>query len=120
MKTLKFLLVALILSLSTTTYAEKNPDKIFDLKSLSEEIENLLRKSKSTIQEGETITLFFSVSEDKTMQFVNVASTDRKISELLEKKLQHQKLEGNKWREGMIYELSIEGRGFSTDCIVNF
>jgi hypothetical protein len=116
MKRFKLLLLTLAISISTITYAEKS-EKIYDLNALSAEIELLLRNANQTIPEGETITLFFSISEEMEIQALNVASTNKKTSELLEKKLQHQKVDGRKWREGMIYELSIKGQKTSTACV---
>lgn len=72
MKLLKLLLVALALSYSSIIHAEK-PGRIIDLNSLAAEVETLVRESRNIIQEWESLTLFFSVSEDKSKQFVNVA-----------------------------------------------
>lgn len=118
MKRIKLLLVTLAISISTVIYAEKS-DRIYDLNELSAEIELLLRESNQLIPEGETITLFFSISEDRTIQYLTVASSDKRTSALLEKKLQHQKLDGGKWREGMIYELSMEGHKSSKACVAH-
>lgn len=103
----------------STNYSEYS-EKISDLNSLSAEIELLLRDSNRVIPEGETMTVFFSVSEDMTIQYVAVASADKKTSVLIEKKLQHQKLDGKKWREGKIYELSLQGRKSSAGCIADY
>lgn len=119
MKRLKLLLVALALSSSTIIYAEK-PERIYDLDALSAEIELMIRNANQFIPEGEVITVFFSVSEDNTIQYVAVASEDIKTSALLEEKLQAQKLDGEKWRKGMIYELTIEGHRSSADCVANY
>lgn len=119
MKRFKLLLLILAISVSTVNYA-KTSEKIYDLIALSEEIELLLRDANQFIPEGESITIFFSISKDKTMQHVAVASANRKMSALLEKKLQEQKLDGEKWREGMIYELSIESIKYSKGCVASY
>lgn len=119
MKRFKLLLLTLAISVSTVIYAEKS-GRIYDLNAFSAEIELLLRDSNQFIPEGETVTLFFSISEDKSIQYLAVASADSKISSLLENKFQDQKLDGEKWREGIIYELSIEGRKSSATCIAHY
>jgi hypothetical protein len=109
MKPFKLLLLTLVISVSTVIYAEGSK-KIYDLNSLSAEIEHLLRDANQNLEEGNSITVFFSVSEEKSIQYVSVAAGKPEICNLLRKKLQSQKLDGTKWREGIIYELSIIGR----------
>lgn len=118
MKRVKLLLLTLAISVSTVIYAER-AGRIYDLTALSAEIELLLRDSNQLIAEGDTVTLFFSISEEKTIQFISVASADKNISHLLENKLQHQKLDGERWREGIIYELSLQGPKSSAACIIH-
>ena len=115
MRRLRMLLLTLIFTVSTVIYAEKSA-RIYDLKGLSAEVELLLREYGEKLPEGKVITIFFSVSEDNTIQYVTVAAPDGKTGNLLEKKLKDHQLDGNKWREGMIYELSIEGRS-SLECL---
>ena len=109
MRRLKMLLLTLVFTISTVIYAERSA-RIFDLQGLSAEIEMLLRDSGQELIEGKTVTIFFSISEDKTIQYVTVAAPNGKISDLLQAKLLDHQLDGNKWREGIIYELTIEGR----------
>lgn len=118
MKPFKFLLLSLALSVSSMMYS--NTSERIDPNELSAEIEQLLRNANQFIPEGESIILFFSISEDKSIQYITVASTDFKTSAILEKKLQHQKLDGEKWREGMIYELTIKGRKSSKGCVAAY
>ena len=105
---LKILLVTLIFTTSVI-FAERSA-RIYDLQGLSAEVELLLRDSDQELVEGKTITIFFSISEDKTIQYVTVAAPEGKLSDLLQSKLMDHQLDGNKWREGIIYELTIEGR----------
>ncbi|UZH55348.1 hypothetical protein JRG66_00115 [Salinimicrobium tongyeongense] len=109
MKPFKLLLLTLAISAGTVIYAE-GIKKIYDLNGLSAEIEHILRDAHQNLEEGSTVTVFFSVAEDKSIQYVSVASGKPEICNLLRKKLQSQKLDGTKWREGVIYELSIVGR----------
>lgn len=109
MKRLKFLLLTLAITISTVTYAEK-PERIYDLNGLSAEIELLLRDTNHSLQEGSSVTIFFSVAEDNSIQYVSVTAKELEVSDLLEKRLQGQKLDGAKWREGMIYELTVSGK----------
>lgn len=111
------LLITLVLTISTVIYADKTTG-IYDLSALSAEVELLLKESDQKLAEGNSITIFFSIAEDKTIQYVTVATPDAKMSYLLEKKLKHQQLDGDKWREGMIYELTIQGRR-SLECLTN-
>ena len=115
MKRFKLLLLTLTIAVSTVIYAEKS-GRIYDLNSLSAEIELLLRDTDHKLAEGKSITVFFSISEEKHIQYVSVASEEPEITDLLQKELQDQKLDGEKWREGIIYELSIYGRS-SVACV---
>lgn len=115
MKRLKMLLLTLVFTITTVIYAEKSA-RIYDLQGLSAEIEMLLRDSNQELRKGNTVTIFFSISEDKTIQYVTVAAPNGKMSDMLQKKLLDHQLDGNKWREGIIYELSIEGRS-SVACL---
>ncbi len=112
---LKILLVTLIFTISTVIFAERSA-RIYDLQGLSAEIEMLLRDSDKPLMEGNSVTVFFSISEDKTIQYVTVAAPTGEMSQLLQEKLFDHQLDGNKWREGIIYELTIEGRT-SVACI---
>ena len=117
MKRFKLLLLTLAITISTVIYAEKS-GKIYDLPGLSAEIELLLRDTNHTLKEENSVTVFFSVSEDRAIQYVSVSANELEVRDLLQKRLHGQKLDGEKWREGMIYELSIYGRG-SIACISN-
>ena len=115
MKRFKLLLLTLAITISTVIYAEKS-GRIYDLNGLSAEIELLLRDTDQSLKEGNSVTVFFSVSEEKKIQYVGVAAQKLEVSEMLQKRLLGQKLDGEKWREGVIYELSIYGRP-SVTCI---
>ncbi len=115
MKRFKLLLLTLAITVSTVIYAEKS-GRIYDLNSLSAEIELLLRDTDHTLDEGQSVTIFFSIAEDNSIQHVSVSSEDLEVIDLLQKKLQDQKLDGEKWREGVVYELSVYGRS-SVACV---
>ena len=115
MKRFKLLLLTLAITVSTVIYAEKS-GRIYDLNSLSAEIELLLRDTDHTLEEGKSVTVFFSISEENSIQYISVASEDLEVVDLLQKKLQDQQLDGEKWREGVIYELSVYGRS-SFACV---
>ncbi len=112
---LKILLLTLVFTISTVIFAERSA-RIYDLQGLSAEIESLLRNSDQELEEGKTVTVFFSIAEDNTIQYVTVAAPDAGTSELLQTKLQDHQLDGSKWREGIIYELTVEGRS-SIACL---
>lgn len=103
------LLITLVFTISTVIYAEKSA-RIYDLDGLSAEIESILRDFDQNLDEGNKITIFFSISENKTIQYVTVAAPNGEISDLLRSRLMDHPLDGNDWREGMIYELTIQGR----------
>ena len=115
MKRLKMLLLTLVFTISTVIYAEKSA-RIYDLKGLHAEVEMLLRDADKTLTEGKTITIFFSISKNNTIQYVTVAAPDGTMSDLLQTRLQDHKLDGDKWREGIIYELNVHGRA-SMACV---
>lgn len=106
MKNFKIFLPAFALLMSLAIYATPT-SRLYDLASLTLEIEFLLKSSNYNIEKGDNVTVFFSISKDRQIQHVTVASEDEKIVYLLEKKLKDRQLDGNKWREGMIYELSV-------------
>ena len=107
MKRAKTCLVAIALMMTSVFYAETS-EKLNDLNSLSAEIEQMLRDFDYNLESGTTITVFFSISEDKTLQCVNVASSNPEVDAMLQKKLQGRLLDGQKWNKGKIYELAIE------------
>lgn len=106
MKRSKIFLLAF--AISTTVYAA--PNKIEDPDALTLEIENFLRDCYQKNDEGTSVTTFFSISEDNKIQNIAVASTDPVLSEYLQKRLQNLELDGDKWRKGVIYELSVGSR----------
>ena len=107
MKRAKMFLLAIALMMISVFNAETS-EKLEDLNSLSAEIEQILRDYDYSVEKGSTVTIFFSISEDKTIQCVNVASTNPEIDNVLQKKLDGRLLDGPKWDEGKIYELAIE------------
>ncbi len=105
MRHLKFMLVALAITLSSTIYA--NNKKFVNADSLSTEIESTLEQYNCNVQEDFSVTVFFSVSEDGRIQSLNVASENEEVNSLLQKNLQGQAVPGNFWRKGKIYELTV-------------
>ncbi len=108
-------------ALTAPYYATSN-SKLYDLDSFSPEIEFMLKSSNVTIDEGDNLTVFFSISKDKKIQHVKVASEDKKIAILIAKKLKNRQLDGGKWREGKIYEhcVSYSPEDFVLYCGRNF
>ena len=109
MKRFQLLLLTLAITISTVIYAEKS-ERIYDLNGLSAEIELLLRDTDLSLEEGHSVTVFFSIAEDNSIQYLSVSAQKLEVSDLLQKRLQGKKLDGGKWREGMIYELHILGK----------
>ena len=115
---LKILLLTFAISASTILLSDKEP-KISDLESLSGEVALLLRNSSQGFEKGKSVTIFFSVSEDTTMQSVRVAAPNEEVSKIVQDRLANLKLSGN-WREGMIYELAVEYPKTTTVCARNW
>ena len=109
MKNLRSLLVAFAIIMSTALYA--NPDtKLKDENAVSAEIENLLDSSCYSAEKNITITVFFSLSDDGKIQSISVASPNEEVNQYLQKRLGDQELEGDFWKRGKIYELSVTRR----------
>lgn len=109
MRHLKLLLVAFVITISTALYA--NPDSKFtDENSISTEIENLMEEPCYSAEKDLTVTVFFSLSEDRKIQSISVASPNEALNEFLQKRLGNQELSGDFWQEGKIYELSVTRR----------
>ncbi len=106
MKRLNLFLLAFALITGTSIWAAPF-EKANDLKELSEEIEHTLRDSNHDIKKGTTVTVFFSISEDKKIQCISVASSEVEVSELIQEKFKNYELHGEIWREGLVYELSV-------------
>lgn len=106
MRHLKFMLVALAITLSSTIYAN-NSKKFANATSVSSEIERTLEEFNCDLQEDLSVTVFFSVSEDGKIQSLSVASENEKMNELLQDKLEGQEVPGAFWRKGKIYELTV-------------
>ena len=106
MRNLKFMLVALAITLSSTIYA--NSKKYVDANSVSAEIERTLEEINCDVQQDFSVTVFFSVSEDGRIQSLSVASNNEEVNKLLQEKLAGQEVPGNFWRKGKIYELTVE------------
>ena len=115
MKRLKLFLLAFALITGTAIWAAPL-EKANDLKELSEEIEHLLQDSDHNIEKGTNVTVFFSISEDKKIQYISVACSEIEVSELIQKKFQNYKLNGETWREGLVYELSVGHLPPSVPC----
>ena len=105
MRNLKLLLVAFAITMSTSVFA--NSSKFINTQSVTSEIEKVLDESYCDHQEGVSVTIFFSVSENGRIQSLEVASGDEKLDELLKEKLEDQEVPGEYWRKGKIYELTV-------------
>lgn len=112
MRNLKFLLVAFAIAMSSALYANPN-DKFVNELAVSQEIEKLLLESKIPCGHDLEITVFFSISNDRKIQGLAVASASSEVNELLEKKLKSQELIGEFWQEGKIYEVSVGRKALS-------
>lgn len=107
MKTFKMLLLVCAFSLSTVMTA--NPTERFaDMNSISNEIEKILQESRYDLDKDLKVTIFFSLSEDNRIQCLSVASGNEDVNYFIKKELENRLLSGNNWKEGVIYELSVD------------
>ena len=106
MKNSKLLLVAFAVSVSTTSFANSNP-KFLNEKSVASAVSQFVAENICETEKDLKVTIFFSISEDKKMQSVSVASQSDQLNQLLEEKLENQELRGDAWRMGKVYELRV-------------
>ncbi len=108
MKTFKMLLIGCAISMSTLVNANPSNERFGDMNSISHEIEMILQESHFILDEEMQVTIFFSISEENTMQYVSVASGNEDLNYFIQKELENRPVFGTEWREGMIYELSVD------------
>ena len=101
------LLLVVFEVLITNIFCIKTDYKLKDTAAVSTEIQRLLEEQHCDVEKDVEVTVFFSLSEDKKIQCLSVASPDKDINQLIEKKFANKDLSGNSWREGKIYELSV-------------
>lgn len=108
MKTFKMLFLACAVSLSTLVNATPLNERFVDTNSIAHEIEMILQESHYILEEDLEVTIFFSISQDNTIQCLSVASGNPDLDSFVKRELEDRKLIGKQWREGMIYELSVD------------
>ena len=108
MKTFKTLLFVCAISMTTLLYANPSNERFGDMKSISQEIEMILQESHFILDDEMQVTVFFSISEDNTIQCINVASGNEDLNYFIKKELENRSVFGTDWREGMIYEISVD------------
>ncbi len=108
MKTFKMLLLGCAISMSTLMNANPSNDRFTDINCISHEIEVILQESHYILDEELEVTVFFSISEDNTIQYISVASGNEDLDYFVKKELEGRFLSGSFWRKGLIYELSVD------------
>lgn len=108
MKTLKMLLLGCAISMSTGLYAITSNEKFEDMNSISHEIEMIVQESNYVLDEEMEVIIFFSISEDNTIQCISVASGNEDLNYFIQKELEGRLLFGSHWRNSVIYELSVD------------
>ena len=106
MKTLKMLLVAIAITMSSAIYANS-----FDggkTSNVSIEIERMLSKSNLIIEDDFTVTVVFKVNADMKIEIRSITSPNQEVNEFLRKRLQDQTLKGTGWSAEKIYELPVK------------
>lgn len=111
MKTFKFMLVALVVSLSTSMYAGEYTSNSYaennKKNSISYEIEKYLRNSNLVIDEDFTVTVIFGVTENNRIDIKSITSPNEEVNRFLELRLQDHKLKGEGWFAHKLYELPV-------------
>ena len=106
MKTLKMLLVACVITISSTTFANS-----FDggkTRGVPGEIQKMLSESNLIIEENFTVTVVFRVTNDKKIEIRSITSPSEKVNEFVRKRLDNQKLSGDFWTLAKVYELPVK------------
>ena len=106
MKTLKLLLVAFAITLSSTAFANtfggsKTPG-------VSGEIQKMISQSNLVVEENFTVTVFFKVTSDKRIQIRSISSPNAEVNAFLKERLENQKLNGASWTADKLYELPVK------------
>lgn len=108
MRNFRFLLAAFALMLTTSTFANFNYDFESKRGSVSYEIEKMLRDSNLIIEEDFTVSVIFTVTDDKRIAIQRVSSPNEEVNEFLMKRLNHQQLHGTSWYTDKVYELPVK------------
>ena len=106
MKTIKTLLVALAITLSSATFA--NSVDRGNTSNVSTEIEKMLSQSNLFIEHDFTVTVVFKVNADMKIEIRSITSPNEEVNEFLKKRLQDQTLKGSGWSADKIYELPVK------------
>lgn len=109
MRHLKFILVALAFTVSTSIYAfDPGAGEIKEGKAISMEIQKLLDENNLIIEEEFTVKVVFTVSDEKKIQVHSVTSPNEEINEFLHNKLEDRRVYGKKWHQDKFYELPVK------------
>lgn len=108
MKTFKVLLVGLAITLSTASFANPVKEDKVRREPISAEIEKMLSDSDLIIEEEFVVTVIFKVTAERKIDVQVVRSANEEVNQFLKKRLQNQKLHGEKWFTDKIYELPVK------------
>lgn len=110
MKTINSILFFLMLSISASMYAGEASNLPRNNDPLSRELAELLNNSGLIITEDFTVKIFFTVTEERTIEIKSISSENEVVNEFLYKRLQGQQLKGNSWFSEKLYELPVKVR----------
>ncbi|MGB7784774.1 MAG: hypothetical protein WBL27_01620 [Salinimicrobium sp.] len=102
------MLVAFAITLSTASFANPVKGNEATREPVSTEIQKMLSDSNLIVEEEFVVTVIFKVTEDRKIDVQTVRSENEEVNEFLKKRLQNQKLHGNKWFSEKIYELPVK------------
>lgn len=107
MKKITSLLLTGMLVLSLKSFAAPNAD-VFPAKNpLHEEISKILSNSSLVVEKDFTLKVFFTVSQDKTIEIRSISPPRPEVNEYFVIKLQGRQLQGSKWIPNKVYELPV-------------
>lgn len=108
MRTLKLLLVAVLMTTGTMALANptSNPGKTG--KSVSYEIEKMLHKSDLVIEDDFMVTVRFTISESNEILIRSIKSENEEVAQFIMERLNHRKVSGKSWDQDKLYELPVK------------
>lgn len=109
MRTLKLLLVAVLMTTSTMALANNptiNPEK--SARSVSYEIERMLDKSGLVIDDDFTVRVFFKLSENNEILIRSIKSENEEVAQFIMERLDQRKVSGKNWDQDKLYELPVK------------
>ena len=107
MKTLKTLLFAFAITVSSATFAN-TVDLGPRSSKVSAEIQQMLADSDLLIEEPFSVSVIFKVTEDKKIEIRSISSPNEQVNDFLKKRLDGRQLHGTQWDADKVYALPVK------------